>query len=211
MSELKHKLRPSRSDPELSPSRSYPDIRITITNYDSDHALATQPPLQNVRPVSIHSSSELSLKTRKRSYATRSMGHRFASIGEGVMSVLEHAKNNLKPPQIWEWKFEPLGVGLGREERGVKRGVKGQKQEEGEEEVEGEGDKFPYVGDWKAGARVRYLRRTAPEGPGFVAVAGSARQSHPPEPSTKQKEKEKKQQHEEDDSDAELERLLSRF
>lgn len=130
------------------------------------------------------------------------------------MSVLEHAKNNLKPPQIWEWKFEPLGVGLGREERGVKRGLKGQKQEDGEQEVEGEGDRFPYVGNWRAGARVRYLRRTAPEGPGFVAVAGSARQSHSPElmgSSTEEKEKEKNQQHGEDNSDAELERLLSRF
>ena len=93
------------------------------------------------------------------------MFHRFSSVSDGVWSVLENtanaARNTLKVPPIWEWK-----VTAPRKERLGKYSKKKPLQGTGND------DSFPYSGDWKTGARYRYYYRTAPVGPGFVAVGG---------------------------------------
>ena len=76
-----------------------------------------------------------------------------------VTSTASCAKNNLKVPQVWA-----SGIGLAK-----RRGNKPLRREE-ETTVDSGYDKFPFVGNWSAGARYRYLVQTASEGTGFTAV-----------------------------------------
>jgi len=140
-------------------SKSVPFITVTQCNESEIYGAVSE---QEACPTPSAVLMEFSLKTRKQSYARRSMRHRFSSISDGVWSVLETtanvARNTLKVPSIWEWK----GASPRKEQLGEFSEKKSLEEDDGA--------MFPYAGNWETGARYRYYYRTAPVGPGFVAV-----------------------------------------
>ncbi|RPB28131.1 hypothetical protein L211DRAFT_846092 [Terfezia boudieri ATCC MYA-4762] len=143
-------------------SNSVPFITVTTCNEnDTLDTRASSP------TASIHS-MEFSLKTRKQSYARRSMFHRFSSVSDGVWSVLETtanaARNTLKVPPMWEWK------GTSPRKERLRKCAENKPVLHMEDDDDDDDDNFPYAGDWKTGARYRYYHRTELEGSGFVAV-----------------------------------------
>ncbi|KAF8454482.1 hypothetical protein BGX38DRAFT_1140901 [Terfezia claveryi] len=140
---------------------------ITVTKCNENDSLDTR---ASSPTASIHS-MEFSLKTRKQSYARRSMFHRFSSVSDGVWSVLETtanaARNTLKVPPMWEWK----GISP-RKQRLRKYSENKPVLHTEHDDDDDDDDNFPYAGDWKTGARYRYYHRTEPAGSGFVAVGG---------------------------------------
>lgn len=88
-------------------------------------------------------------------------------LSGGVKNALDHVtstatsaqNNNPKVPQIWAWGGEPTN----------RTGFAPPKKEETIAYYPSY-DTFPYVGNWRARARYRYLVQMASEGTGFVAV-----------------------------------------
>jgi len=160
ISEEDLQLRLTQSLDEIKLRSNYVPV-ITLTKCDENNIQATRAgsPSASLRSI------EFSLKTRKQSYARRSILHRFSSVSDGVWSVLETtanaARNTLKVPPMWEWK----GTSPSKDRLGKYSGKKPLLHTEDDDD-----GSFPYAGDWKTGARYRYYHRTAPVGSGFVAV-----------------------------------------
>ncbi|KAF8416014.1 hypothetical protein EV426DRAFT_578898 [Tirmania nivea] len=165
----------SEEDLQLRLTQSLDEIRlrsnsvpfITVNKCDENDTQDTVSE-RATSPTDSIRSMEFSLKTRKHSYARRSMFHRFSSVSDGVWSVLgttaNAARNTLKVPPMWEWK--------GTTSRKERLGKYSEKKSLLDTENEDDGS-FPYAGDWKTGARYRYYYRTAPVGSGFIAVGKS--------------------------------------
>jgi len=105
------------------------------------------------------------LTNKQHSAARQPNSKCWLGLSGGVKNVLDHvtstatcAKNNPKVPQIWAWDVGPTN----------RTGYAPLKNEEAI--AYPSYDTFPYVGNWRARARYRYLVQMASEGTGFVAV-----------------------------------------
>lgn len=136
--------------------------------HNQRHVVEKSAGVQQLKPSNRHPLQVIEpTLTIQRHLATRQPDSRYlSSLTGGVRNVLDHVtstvnytKNNLKEPRIWVWSVGPP------KQTGNTRLRKD------EVTIEDSGyDTFPYVGNWKARARYRYLVQIAPEGTGFVAV-----------------------------------------
>ncbi|KAF8460682.1 hypothetical protein BDZ91DRAFT_738921 [Kalaharituber pfeilii] len=130
-------------------------------------------------------SYDLKLKTKAHSCVKHALRSRLLAIPAGVKTALKSAATSPTPRwERWRDKEKDLKGSDGTQRKfGILMKRKMEVTPSGSlDQAETDG-KFPYCGNWKAGARYRYLAAIKSEGPGFVLVGAGLDE---PEPALKE-------------------------